>query len=400
MTTDRDPTADPPGAGATALRRVALRTALVVFGGLVAAGVAEVGLRWTGLGQPSLTEVVAGDVLKKRPHARHWNHKERRNLVELNRFGFHDAEPDLDPCRARLVFQGDSFVEGEQVPVAELLTSEVRRRLDARPVEVINAAVSGTGTAAQYSLWRHFVQPQLDPDLVVLGFYIGNDLENNHAGLGVPSNLEHFVRSDGSVWIHRVEESALKRAIQPVRAASALVNTVYERLYLLKRQLAKSRARTERRSEGSPPDAAGEPAPVEGAGTPPDAWPDAPAWRETVDGTVALLRRWRRELAAHGAEMGVVVIGAETYFRGGSTGHPYKDRFLDRLVALDAAGELPVLGLRLEDAAPSSIYFPYRGSFGHFNARGHRLAGAEITAWLEEAFPRISREPVEKRPGC
>ncbi|MEM8995747.1 MAG: hypothetical protein AAGF23_13255, partial [Acidobacteriota bacterium] len=222
------------------------------------------------------------------------------------------------------------------------------------------------------------------------------------------SNLEHFVRGDGSVWIHRVEESSLKRALQPVRAASALVNTVYERLYLLKRQLAKSRAREERRAAAAPSGVAEDRAPTADTLNPPvaspdaspDTWPDAEAWRESVDGTLALLRRWRRELAAEGAGMGVVVIGAEPYFRGGSMDHPFKDRFLDRLAALDAAHELPVLGLRLGDAAPASTYFPYRGSFGHFNAEGHRRAGAEIAAWLDETVLERGPLPVEKRPGC
>ncbi|MEO1084297.1 MAG: hypothetical protein AAFY88_08645, partial [Acidobacteriota bacterium] len=170
---------------------------------------------------------------------------------------------------------------------------------------------------------------------------------------------------------------------------------------LLKRQLAKRRAREDRGADAAPVGAVEEPGRSTADPKPPRDWPDAKAWRETVDGTVALLRRWRRELAAEGVEMGVVVIGGEAYFRGGSMDHPYKDRFLDRLVALDTNGELPVLGLRLGDAAAASIYFPYRGSFGHFNADGHRMAGEEIVAWLQETFLKGgSMAGAPDRPGC
>jgi hypothetical protein len=76
---------------------------------------------------------------------------------------------------------GDSYAEGLQVPWEDLLSTRLEKGLNDGPgprVEVINAGVSGYGTADELFLleelgWR------LKPDLVLIAFCVHNDVANN-----------------------------------------------------------------------------------------------------------------------------------------------------------------------------------------------------------------------------
>jgi len=83
------------------------------------------------------------------------------------------------PGVPRVLFIGDSFVEGKQVPERSALTSVMQESAAARgrPIEVINAGVSGAGTGEELILWEKLGR-RLEPDVVVLGFFF-NDVRNN-----------------------------------------------------------------------------------------------------------------------------------------------------------------------------------------------------------------------------
>lgn len=106
----------------------------------------------------------------------------------LNAQGFRGNEippaGTKDGDTTRIAFLGDSFLVGEGVPEPALLTSRVGEALQSRgiPNEVYNLSAADYGTGQQLLLLRR-VGEQLDPDLVVLAVFPGNDLVNNFEGL-------------------------------------------------------------------------------------------------------------------------------------------------------------------------------------------------------------------------
>jgi len=77
---------------------------------------------------------------------------------------------------------GDSFVEGAQVPlentVARRLEGLLASRAEGRPLDVVNAGNAGFGTG-QELLYLENDGRAYQPDLVVLVYFVDNDLPDN-----------------------------------------------------------------------------------------------------------------------------------------------------------------------------------------------------------------------------
>ena len=113
-----------------------------------------------------------------------------QRLVVINRDGFHDRERPRGraPRSRRLVFLGDSFLEGYQVEIEENFSQLVGgsltqryRSLDLR-VECLNQGVHGYGLGVHYLYVRERLMAW-HPDTVVLVLFLGNDLHDNYAPL-------------------------------------------------------------------------------------------------------------------------------------------------------------------------------------------------------------------------
>jgi hypothetical protein len=120
-------------------------------------------------------------------------------LVETNALGMRDRPHAVEkaPGTFRIVVLGDSYMEAYQVPLEASLPYMLQERLAARRVEVLNLGVGGYGTAQQLLTLRD-EGLRFRPDLVVLAFYLGNDLQNNsyaiEAGLQGPEAQTTFSR--------------------------------------------------------------------------------------------------------------------------------------------------------------------------------------------------------------
>lgn len=119
--------------------------------------------------------------------------------VHVNQHRFVDREWSApSPGVPRVVVLGDSFVEAAQVELEQgfgrVLEGALARELGA-PVEVLSMGVPGAGTATALGLLREHALAQ-QPDLVVLGFLISNDVLNNHPLLE-PKTDKPFFRLDG-----------------------------------------------------------------------------------------------------------------------------------------------------------------------------------------------------------
>jgi hypothetical protein len=110
-----------------------------------------------------------------------YSRQEFSNLVSYNSLGLRGPDVATAPPRGtlRLVFLGDSFVEGKQVGDEEVITARLARAAASRgrPVEVVNAGVGGYGTGDELLLWERALEA-LRPDVVLVGFF-ANDVRNN-----------------------------------------------------------------------------------------------------------------------------------------------------------------------------------------------------------------------------
>lgn len=103
--------------------------------------------------------------------------------ITFNSAGMRDVEHPIvkPPGVFRILLLGDSFMEAMQVTYEESLPSLLQRGLEARlgrPVEVINAGVSGWGTDDELRYLTEYGSAY-SPDLVVVAMTLHNDVSDN-----------------------------------------------------------------------------------------------------------------------------------------------------------------------------------------------------------------------------
>lgn len=348
---------------------------LLVLGCVLAFGLGEALLRLTGLGTPSVMIPHGALPFKKRPSIEFLNRKENENLVVLNGWGFHDVDRRSRKEGYRFVAFGDSFVEGNQVPVDQLFTSLIEQRLrrEMPGAEVVNAGVGGVGTAYEYLLYKEFFAGEIELDHVLLFFMNGNDLPNNHPLLERAVNGNSvagkvYVDAQGREYVIEAERSLLQRILSFLDRHSALSYTVHKALYQLRRE------RSRRRSVETSHDEARAPRAED-----PDL---AQAWEEAIRGTSRLIERWADELGEQGIGFSIVIIPSADHYLLGDYGSPYKARMAKVLRCLGEEKELSVLELDFSAHDPYDIYSFDRQTLGHFNVRGHEITATQVAAWL------------------
>ncbi len=79
----------------------------------------------------------------------------------------------------RILMLGDSFTEGDEVPADKTFSKLLEQQLNQLPLgpiyEVINAGIRGSGPLQAY-LWLKTEGIKFQPDLIILNFYLGNDI--------------------------------------------------------------------------------------------------------------------------------------------------------------------------------------------------------------------------------
>ena len=116
---------------------------------------------------------------------------EYQQQVKFNRLGMHDTEHTTDnqADSYRILMLGDSFVHAVQVDETESNHQQLEDSLNQQVgymVEVISSGVINWGTNQQLLFYRKTGR-EFEPDLVLLMFFIGNDLLDN-----LPGNLSNI----------------------------------------------------------------------------------------------------------------------------------------------------------------------------------------------------------------
>lgn len=166
--------------------------ALLIASLLLSLLLIELALRILGWSYPLFAQPDAQLGWSFRPNTAGWSAHENTAYLRINHFGFRGPDWPEQPASGsyRIAVIGDSFVDSSNLPDDDALTSIIEKQLASCPafagrhVEVLNFGVSGYGTAQEELMLEQRIAP-LHPDLVVLVFYVGNDLMNNSLALSV-----------------------------------------------------------------------------------------------------------------------------------------------------------------------------------------------------------------------
>lgn len=158
--------------------RLLARLALAAVATLLAAKLGDAALGW-------VRDTPRRHLLRLTPNTSvHHRSAEYDYEYRTNAYGFRG--PDLPLAKPdgtrRIVVVGDSFVAGSGVPEEDLLTTRLQELLNpsggasaAPRYEVVNVGRPGTSTVRELDLYED-VGRKFEPDVVVLCYYLGNDL--------------------------------------------------------------------------------------------------------------------------------------------------------------------------------------------------------------------------------
>lgn len=359
------------------LKKVRNGLGSILFGVLIAGILGEIVVRVFGLGTTQTLEYYKGHVPRYRPGATFTNHKERTQEVEANSLGYYDREREKTNSNYRIAIFGDSFLEGKQVPKDSLFHNVLEDKLHragCTNLELVSGGMAGMGTAAEYVIWRDYFQPEIKHDAVIVQIYMGNDLSNNSRELSKPvANKSIFCDSIGAISIENRPDGFGKRSLKWFRNYSALVNLVYERLSLLKRGKTNEDVRAENAGELNTQLKKG-----------PDPVKNPIAWRQTVNGTLAVLKNWNAELRQMGKPFFVVIINKSQPWAN-------NDFELDFMKRVQEEGVQNGYSVLIPDFGQDPFkHYSWDGKLlGHFNFEGHRETGNQMFQWL---YPQLKEE--------
>lgn len=161
--------------------------------------------------------------------------KEFISYPRTNGQGFFDDEFALEKPENtyRMALLGDSFTQAAEVNVSDafhhLLEKKLNENSAGKRYEVMNFGIGNTGTDKHYLLLKNYVL-EYGPDLVVLDFFVGNDVQDT-AWLGKSLHLPYFEldNNDGSLSYREAEKyepPLYKRAL----SKSVALSTIYRKL--------------------------------------------------------------------------------------------------------------------------------------------------------------------------
>ncbi len=167
--------------------------------------------------------------------------------VTYNSEGWRDLEHAVEKPSGvfRILVLGDSFMEANSVELDDTFHRQVEElaRASGKNVEVINMGVAGYGTLQEYLVFQE-IGHLYEPDLVLVGFYDGNDVINNSLELasilieeGQMTNARPFLDLNESArWmITPIDFEGAQRSYANNKASlEAKRNKLTERLALLR----------------------------------------------------------------------------------------------------------------------------------------------------------------------
>ncbi len=397
----------------------AKKLALVLVSTFVSLAGCEVALRLLGhkySGSTFRADPLLGWSL--RPSASAWEADEGVAWSKINSHGYRDRERALNKAQNvyRVAVLGDSCTEARQVAQDKTFTSLAEEELNRRhwfgesKVEVLNFGIGGFGTGQEFLLLRERAW-KFSPDMIVLQFYSGNDLFNNHRALNpnTPSLAPYFLLRNGKLELD--ESFRQRRAFDPtyieLKGVSADIMNSSVLLQLVNK-LTQARAQRDqlaRLNSGRQARGSADPnaLPPEYhrylAFLPPAIPPMVEAWQVTE----ALITEFGKEARSHHAPLLIMIIPTMHQIHPDPKEHEayrakYKIESLeyadDRVEQHARANGIPVLRLSkplLEEARRTGTYLAGFANTapndGHLNEQGHVMVARELVRAIGEIAP-------------
>jgi hypothetical protein len=386
-------------AGTSARRSVGWRGKLILllFGLLIGLAAVELVLRILGPRIPvvnSLTSIATFQTYHPiygffhRPGASGWiETPEFTSHVAINSYGLREREiaPEKPAGTFRVLMLGDSFVEGAQVPVETTVSRRLEEQLAAampgRTIQVINAGNAGFGTA-QELLFLDNDGRTYQPDLVILVYFVDNDLPDNGYRVARERKLDttrrpFFVPDEkGGLELRPGAPPDTDRfeSVRPLLRRSVTYNLI-ENFTRWQEARDQEQAQIGKNRPTYLPD-------------PPDEWNEAWWVTEQLLGRV--------QATAQGMNAPLVVVAAPAYYQvnadawrqlvGGDTRE--RNRYEQEAPNQRLAGIVERQGLRFLDLLPATrtaqetaggLYYP---ADGHWTSAGHAFAAGQLAAYL------------------
>jgi len=372
------------------LKRVIEWVVVPLGGVLLSLALAEGALRVAGISYPVFDtyDEIRGVAL--RPGKEGWYRREGEAYLRINSLGYRDDEHEIaKPVGTyRIAVLGDSFAEARQVAQEDTFWSLMGRDLgtcsglNGKPVEVLNFGVGSYGTTAELLTLRKDAL-RFSPDLVLLAFFPGNDLQDNSKEL----SLAEGWRMPRPVYVHSNGILVLDQTFRRSRGHRLVYEGVHHsRLLELVNEARRAWDVKELAAAAGEARAVPEPRTAAGIYAPPS---DA-AWREAWLITEELLDRMNREVQSTGARFVVTTVtmpaqvqpdiaarqeiegrlGIEDLFYAGRTIEELGEKYGFPVIVLAE----PMQRIATEEG----IYFHgFENSVmgeGHWNEAGHRAA--------------------------
>jgi hypothetical protein len=285
---------------------------------------------------------------------------------------------------------GDSFVEAFQVPLDSAFHARLEPRLNARigpgpRYEVVALGRSGMGTTEEYLTYRHW-GAAYDPAIVAVLFVL-NDFTDNTRGLDPSGDIRpYFVEQGDTLAIDSTflltRGFRARATIDALKARSSLVSWATRSWNMMRQTRAIERLETRTRRDDVPFEF--------DRRLPPDS---VGAFRITR----RILARFADEVRRDGRHFVLFVAGAahqeDRASLAAAERNPAYDRdrpqrFLEDWGARDGYDVVTLTpAFRAASAAGAGPFWCVaRGGYAHWNERGHALAAAEMTRYLEQHF--------------
>jgi hypothetical protein len=317
----------------------------------------------------------------------------KRIELRTDSLGLRDVERAVEKPAGlvRVLFLGDSYVMAHHVPPESALARRLERALDGRGgrrVEVWNCGVEGYSTSQELLYLQH-VAARFHPDLVVLGFFVGNDVVDQVPELATSLRGRPFFRlGERGLTLDRGHVNFRTRTLDWLRTHTRLFDWANARRRVMLMSLRHQRAAGDIRG-GLPP-------PLEIYAEHPD-----PPWDRAWEITERLIVATRAEARRQGAGFLLVAFpsGVQEHEHARATSPGWRDwrsrtgialdmpeRRLTRLCAEKDIAFLPLLPAFREHEAETGQPLHVLWT-GHLNSAGHalaaRLVAARIAALLD-----------------
>lgn len=307
-----------------------------------------------------------GNLVYEPNQKKRWKRPEWDVEYSINARGFRDAEPESCPRAGNALFLGDSFVEGYGVDLSGSMVKRLEGELrkDGHPHRVYNGGIQGRSPHGYLRVYKDFFKDDKSLGLVLLGFFVGNDVETAPASgyVAPPDRLALSYRAKRFLGEHSVLYNFLRRPVKLSRGLNA---------FLVRRGLLSPTwvldPNTFSRSS-------------------------IKHWRYTA----GLLRSFDSELKAGGLKLVLVLIPQKEQVEDDYYAHVLRatetdPKSIDRFALNDYLAEfgrregLAVLDLtpafrEADQRRPGGYYFKMDS---HWNARGQALAAGEVFRYLK-----------------